>query len=280
MNSNFKITFEKPCMQNWNAMPKMQNGLFCGQCHKVVKDFTTMSDEELIATLTRKHKEELCGVFSKAQLEKTYLLEPPPERNSHNGWKLLMAGLLAFELPMIAQLNSAKEKTSVTQNREKKTYPAQNRYLKGKVTNRQTKMPVKATITLYSSGMGNDSLLNTSTDSNGYYMIRLPEKKLDKFFRLVFSDSVFMERSIVVDRDKIPARLNITMVPIREVEIITNNLPEMVIVVPLSRSNDSYSQGGIIPGYITTQSSPWQKVRSFFWKVFHPVKAIRAKRNS
>ncbi len=42
-----KISIAKPCHEKWEEMTPQNNGAFCGQCSKVVIDFTKMTDDEV-----------------------------------------------------------------------------------------------------------------------------------------------------------------------------------------------------------------------------------------
>lgn len=63
-----KISIPKPCNENWNEMTPEQQGAFCKVCSKVVVDFSSMSDEEVINYLEKKKEEKTCGRFRASQL--------------------------------------------------------------------------------------------------------------------------------------------------------------------------------------------------------------------
>ncbi len=47
-----KLTIPKPCHENWDAMTPTEKGRFCSVCSKTVKDFITLSDEEIMQDLS------------------------------------------------------------------------------------------------------------------------------------------------------------------------------------------------------------------------------------
>ncbi|MBP6732221.1 MAG: hypothetical protein KA149_09190 [Chitinophagales bacterium] len=63
-----KISIPKPCNENWNDMTPEQQGAFCKVCSKVVVDFSSMSDEEVLNYFERKKGEKTCGRFRASQL--------------------------------------------------------------------------------------------------------------------------------------------------------------------------------------------------------------------
>lgn len=54
-----QIAIAEPCSQNWNDMTAAKGGRHCDSCCKTVIDFTVMTNEQIIATLTRENT--LCG---------------------------------------------------------------------------------------------------------------------------------------------------------------------------------------------------------------------------
>lgn len=65
----------QPCHEDWNIMTEKEIGRFCDVCAKVVIDFTTMSDEEIINYLQLHSKQKTCGHFRNEQLYQTEKLE-------------------------------------------------------------------------------------------------------------------------------------------------------------------------------------------------------------
>lgn len=54
------ITIPQPCHENWNKMTPQEKGRHCAVCDKVVKDYTGMSDDEILANL-KQSSAEVCG---------------------------------------------------------------------------------------------------------------------------------------------------------------------------------------------------------------------------
>ena len=62
------IIIPKPCSANWERMPAVGDGNYCDKCCKVVVDFTSFSNEELITFFSEKRDEKICGHFRKNQV--------------------------------------------------------------------------------------------------------------------------------------------------------------------------------------------------------------------
>lgn len=58
----------QPCGQNWLAMSPTEKGRICGQCEKIIYDFSRSSWAE-IAQQQQTHGNSLCGMYSDAQLQ-------------------------------------------------------------------------------------------------------------------------------------------------------------------------------------------------------------------
>jgi hypothetical protein len=73
-----KINIPKPCSQNFAEMPKQGDGLYCGQCTKIVYDFSMMTDFELLQFFKTK-PDVHCGKFHNSQLNRN--IEPVVVKN-------------------------------------------------------------------------------------------------------------------------------------------------------------------------------------------------------
>lgn len=98
----------QPCGQNWLAMSPTENGRRCGQCHKVIHDFSKLSWPQIEAR-QQAHGNALCGMYAPAQL--THWGQAPPASPS-TGARLAAATMLALTLsalPAPAQTAVAKD---------------------------------------------------------------------------------------------------------------------------------------------------------------------------
>lgn len=74
MKKNITLSINSPCHENWDSFTPAEGGAFCATCTKVVRDFTAMSDQEMIEYL--RVNKNVCGRFKQSQL-KTYGIPLP-----------------------------------------------------------------------------------------------------------------------------------------------------------------------------------------------------------
>ncbi|RNL54028.1 hypothetical protein [Pedobacter jejuensis] len=80
--TQFEVTIQEPCLQNWDEMESQNQDKFCVSCNKCVIDFSNYSNAEIISTLANS-KTEICGRLSQNQLNQLnyYLIAVPSNRN-------------------------------------------------------------------------------------------------------------------------------------------------------------------------------------------------------
>src|ERR1051325_10101931 len=62
-----KVSIQKPCAAVLESMERVPGGVFCTSCNLVVRDFTSYSDEELIAWMSTNKGKKSCGIFRNEQ---------------------------------------------------------------------------------------------------------------------------------------------------------------------------------------------------------------------
>lgn len=75
-----QLNLAKPCSENWNNMEANEKGRFCDVCSKTVIDFTKLSNEEIIAKIS-KSNQGICARVAGNQLD-TPLITMPSETES------------------------------------------------------------------------------------------------------------------------------------------------------------------------------------------------------
>lgn len=78
-----RISIENPCHEDWQTMTPETQGRFCGSCEKIVVDFTTMSDAEILRYFSKPRAEKTCGRFRVEQVSQTMLpsITPKPSKS-------------------------------------------------------------------------------------------------------------------------------------------------------------------------------------------------------
>ncbi len=111
----FQLEIPKPCTQNWDAMTPSQQGRFCNSCAKVVVDFTTMSDEEVLNFFKKKKEEEVCGRMAEDQIERAFIPIKKEKKNSWL-WKIAASVMFFFSVKLNAQklLGKVSYRPSIT----------------------------------------------------------------------------------------------------------------------------------------------------------------------
>lgn len=78
-----ELSIPQPCHENWDTFTPTEKGGFCAACQKEVIDFTTWSDEAVLAYFhDRKKSGSACGRFRTGQL-RIYAL---PATNTRQNW--------------------------------------------------------------------------------------------------------------------------------------------------------------------------------------------------
>lgn len=186
---SIQLHIPKPCSENWNAMTEAGNDQrHCASCDRVLTDFTSMSDDELVSFF-RHRQGRLCGRFSKAQLDRTLTLLPEEKRTQH-WWKAAaLVPLALFAGKANAQVNTPLSKTPRTalfEKGDKNNTPPQTQTVSsdttsycitGVVLEEASKEPMfGVTVRLYAD-TGKASIINSSTDMEGRFSITVPENR-------------------------------------------------------------------------------------------------------
>lgn len=100
------ISIPTPCHENWDNMTTQEQGRHCAKCNIVVKDFTSMSNEEILNYL-QKNTGHVCGRVREEQLPIT------PNLLSDKLKKFVYALALIF-LPFIP-INSFSQDKAITE---------------------------------------------------------------------------------------------------------------------------------------------------------------------
>jgi len=202
------ITLENPCHQNWNAMPRQDGGLYCGDCKKVVHDFSIMSDEEIIRILTQKTSKEICGVFRNDQLNRN-LIVPQKTHFSLRPLKILLLSL--FSLKFVNHATASPHFTPINYF-EQKTSTKTSHRISGKATDISTGIAIQ-NVTVSLVGLS----LTTTTDSLGRFELIIPDSIQAETFTLRGSNSGYWIEDYTIAKTQLPAVVNLRMTKVVEI---------------------------------------------------------------
>jgi len=173
------LTIQKPCTEKWNSFTPTSDGGFCSRCNKVVTDFTTMRDEQIIAALANQSQQR-CGRFRPDQLKVYSTTQPSTVRP---GLTLLRASVMGVLLLLINKPGNAR---MVYEKQRSEVAAAKNEVtqgtaivsggltVKGIVRSREDKsMLPGVNVILKGSTHG------TVTDANGYFEFPVELKEGD-----------------------------------------------------------------------------------------------------
>lgn len=101
---HYLLSIPEPCIQDWEQMTPEAQGRHCAMCNRVIQDYTSLTDTELIALMQAGSLH--CGRFRKNQLDRSIL----PERGRPKRSLLFEKAAAAFLFFSTAwnQLSAAK----------------------------------------------------------------------------------------------------------------------------------------------------------------------------
>jgi hypothetical protein len=215
--SKIKLSIPKPCVEDWDKMTLGEKGRHCSLCNNTIIDFSTFTDKELVAYLS-KAKGEICGRVDNSQLNRLLVAN---ELSNTPAFRRLLLG---------AALTAGIASTAHSQNiKQPKAYPHPVGYIAdtnvpkmNKTIAADTSTVFKGTVIESQKGQSItyvdlfiqfDSTYSTSVyiDSDGKFSIPVPNKYLDKKNSLVFSAYGYLERKLTFYFSKTNNEMTIRM---------------------------------------------------------------------
>lgn len=108
MKAPMQLYIPEPCHENWDGMTPQDKGRHCQSCNKIVVDFSTMTDQQVL-NYFKTTTGSTCGRFHTEQLQR-----PLIERQERpTRWKYFLASIIGFILggKLWAQNRPIKERT-------------------------------------------------------------------------------------------------------------------------------------------------------------------------
>jgi len=218
----YTLGYSFVCNNKWDNMTPKHNGRYCGDCNKVVVDFTQMKDSEIIEYLLK--NKHTCGILKKNQVNRPMFLFAYKKRSSWPAMAaMLIAGLVTLAPINIQANNINKTNTEFFPIDGKKGEPQNNEQ---KITvfifNSATNQPIPKGM-VYVDGIGyfysdengkTEIIINWTEDkrpehyyitvsANGYMVknYQLKEKEL----KTIFKANVYLDVYTISDDDIMPA---------------------------------------------------------------------------
>jgi TonB-dependent SusC/RagA subfamily outer membrane receptor len=111
------LHINEPCSESWDDMTPTDKGRFCASCQKTVLDFTTASDNEIIAHLEKMKGNIFCAQFEDGQLNR-WMEKTDLQKSNPAFYKYLMSFmLLTAGQQAVAQKVEAKQETVMPSNK-------------------------------------------------------------------------------------------------------------------------------------------------------------------
>lgn len=163
-----QITIPEPCHENWAAMTDAEKGRHCAVCDKVVKDFTGMKNEEIVAVITSA-EENVCGRFYVDQVKPSGILQMISMTWKRLVWgKMLLPAMSVLGLGVFSKAAVAQKtmgKVAVMGDTIISPVSIEKKIIRFVVSQPGNHQPVVgATISIYS---GENLIATVSSDANG-----------------------------------------------------------------------------------------------------------------
>ncbi len=231
--SEYLITINNPCQENFDGMTLLPGGRFCGNCNKSVVDFTSMSEQQVLQFLLRQNR-SICGRMRTDMVNRPLRIHTPPR-----SWqKIRLLGALVSGLAVAGSAAAQQAppppppielSCSIDLNLPD---GADRRLITGRVTDEKGQILIGTTIAL----MDNKSTLITGTisDVDGRFSLQIPTHS--KNLRLEFSYMGYEKKNIPLANVKDSIQVQLAA--------IAHNLPEVqVVAYGMKRSGEM--MGGI-----------------------------------
>ncbi|MDQ3108923.1 MAG: carboxypeptidase-like regulatory domain-containing protein [Bacteroidota bacterium] len=257
--NHLHISIPKPCSMKWEEMEHLdEQSRSCSSCEKVIVDFTTMSDDELVSFF---HKNKnACGKFTASQLNRHLKIDRTAVRAG--SWKnifILPALFLGIE-------TFAREKTNISESKSNVHFIFENTSANSSGQSRASKtsndpLIIKGTVKDSLTGEGiigavvflsDSSKFGAVTDFDGNFSLKIANPPENDSIHLIIKSVGYETVVKRVDLTGAPLTIHLRMQKISN-ERVYQKGPEEVFV-----------------GMIAIDYSPQPKTRHFFYKLFHP----------
>ncbi|QKJ30012.1 carboxypeptidase-like regulatory domain-containing protein [Mucilaginibacter mali] len=163
-----QISIPEPCSQNWDEMMASTGGRHCAYCCKTVTDFTVMSNQQIIDTIT--NSINTCGRVNLWQLESINRELNTPKEAKFSWKRFGLAASLFFAIPVSGAYAQHKTIKHRTVHQSKPAKPIVFKTINGTIVDSADKAPLPGVV-ICAKG----TTFHTVTGPDGKYSINVPE---------------------------------------------------------------------------------------------------------
>ena len=91
-----QLSIPEPCHENWQTMTPTEQGRFCNSSAKEVKEFSMMTDTEVLNYFTTLNHEKVCGRALTAQLDRAIVWPKEPKKRLFWYWNYIVMFFMFF----------------------------------------------------------------------------------------------------------------------------------------------------------------------------------------
>jgi len=202
----------QPCHENPASMQKNEQGKFCSACEKNVRDFTQMTDNEILEIISKENGSG-CGTFRSSQLNR--LIVQTQLKGNNTRLNTIMAGLLLAAGAGVANAQGAvpihvpfPNDTTLTSNHgvEPVTKDSVIPVFKGQVVEAETgngMMGVFVTI--------KGSSCRTTTNADGNFSLSIPDSLMQDTLTFIVSYPAREEQELVIRQNHLGTAVTVTL---------------------------------------------------------------------
>ncbi|GAB4049373.1 carboxypeptidase-like regulatory domain-containing protein [Spirosoma litoris] len=202
-----QLTVDTPCQQRWQDMTPIETGRFCDSCQKTVIDFSGMTDQQIVSSISRSSS-STCGRFRVSQLDRTLQAPTPAAHSSGRFFSLLTAGLLGYQTVQ-ADAHSTLARPSTLQTEQRSVATADqpstevtivtdsSRVITGRIVDNVTKAGLGgAYVIIKGTSRG------TNTDSTGHFQVVVPTEIKNDLITVIIGSIGFITQEIQLPPDR------------------------------------------------------------------------------
>lgn len=222
--SPYLLQLDNPCPESWEGMHPTATGRFCDTCAKNVVDFTSLTDDQILAQLKKSDK-TYCGRVTETQLNR-YLVSRTETTLTARFLKLV-AGLFLFAIPdSIAQelierkptplLQLPRESERIAADQANDPAFSQKTKVRAQLIAAETQQPVPdAYISLMPPPINGTSRGGPSvrSDAEGYFEILVPDSLVGAPTRLTIVHADYGLKRVPLLAGAYPERIELLPPP-------------------------------------------------------------------